>query len=141
VVTAAKTVSRIATHMGIAFAMTYCMTGSLALGGVAAGIEPLINALLLPWHEKAWRSILERTSAARSRYLAAAAEKISQTGMHIGVAFAVMYWATGSIAFGGMAALLEPVLNVIVLPYHDRLWERIRENLNRTSVLVPRMSR
>lgn len=38
-----------------------------------------------------------------------------------------MYWATGSLALGGLAAVLEPILNVIVLPYHDRAWERLEE--------------
>jgi uncharacterized membrane protein len=27
------------------------------------------------------------------------------------------------VAFGGMAALLEPVCNVILMPLHDRLWD------------------
>jgi len=50
-------------------------------------------------------------------------EKISQFALHFIVAFSVMYWATGSLAFGGFAAILEPLLNVLVLPYHDRLWD------------------
>ncbi len=32
-----------------------------------------------------------------------AAQKCSQTAMHMAVAFGVMYWATGSLAFGGLA--------------------------------------
>ena len=35
-VTAAKTVSQVAMHMSVAFAVMYVATGSLALGGVAA---------------------------------------------------------------------------------------------------------
>jgi uncharacterized membrane protein len=126
VVTAAKTVSQVATHMGIAFAMTYYVTGSWALGGLAALIEPVINALLLPLHERAWRSTRRRALAGSVRYMAVAAEKLSQTCMHIGVAFGVMYGVTGSLVFGGLAALLEPIFNVIVLPFHERVWERIR---------------
>jgi uncharacterized membrane protein len=37
-----------------------------------------------------------------------------------------MYGVTGSLAFGGLAALLEPIFNVIVLPFRERVWERIR---------------
>lgn len=121
---AAKTTSRIATHMGIAFALTWVMTGSAALGGLAAVIEPIINVALLPLHEKAWHALGRLASTPRGRMLALALEKLSQTGLHIAVAFGVMAWASGSIAFGGMAALIEPVLNVIVLPFHDRLWDR-----------------
>lgn len=124
VIAAAKTASRIATHMGIAFALTWLMTGSAALGGLAAIIEPVLNVALLPLHEKAWRAIGRMASSARARMAALAMEKVSQTGLHIVVAFGVMAWASGSLAFGGLAALIEPIVNVIVLPFHDRLWER-----------------
>jgi uncharacterized membrane protein len=121
---AAQTTSRIATHMGIAFALAWLMTGSAALGGLAAVIEPVVNVALLPLHEQAWRALGRLARTARGRLLALALEKLSQTGLHIAVAFGVMAWASGSLAFGGLAALIEPVLNVIVLPWHDRLWER-----------------
>ena len=51
-----------------------------------------------------------------------AARKTSQILLHMGVAFAVMYVMTGSIAFGGVAAIVEPVCTVLLLPLHDRLW-------------------
>lgn len=126
-VTAAKTVSQVVTHMSIAFAVTWAMTGSAALGGVAALLEPMVNVALLPLHERTWKRL--RGAIARLKnnaMLAKVAEKISQTALHTGVAFGVMYVASGSLALGGMAALLEPVINVLVLPYHDRAWERVR---------------
>ncbi len=55
-----------------------------------------------------------------------AAKTTSQIFVHMGVAFAVMYAFTGSVAFGGMAALLEPICNVAIMPLHEKLWERIR---------------
>ena len=58
-----------------------------------------------------------------------AARTASQIGVHMGVAFAVMYAVTGSVAFGGLAAVLEPICNVIVMPLHDRLWNRIRAHI------------
>ena len=60
-----------------------------------------------------------------------AAKTTSQILVHMGVAFATMYMVTGSVAFGGLAAVLEPVCNVIVMPMHERLWVRIRERLER----------
>jgi uncharacterized membrane protein len=45
------------------------------------------------------------------------------------VAFGVMYAVTGSLAFGGLAAIIEPVVNVVLLPLHDKLWLRIRRRL------------
>jgi uncharacterized membrane protein len=45
--------------------------------------------------------------------------------LHMAVAFAVMYAVTGSLAFGGIAAVIEPAVNVLLLPLHDRLWARI----------------
>lgn len=59
-----------------------------------------------------------------------AARTVSQIVLHMAVAFVTLYVVTGSIAFGGLAAILEPVCNVIVMPLHDKLWERIRERVD-----------
>lgn len=56
-----------------------------------------------------------------------AAKTTSQILMHMGVAFSVMYLATGSMAFGGVAAVVEPLCNVALMPLHERAWERIRQ--------------
>lgn len=58
-----------------------------------------------------------------------AAKTTSQIGLHMGVAFGIMYAATGSLAFGGIAAVLEPICNVILLPIHDKVWARIRDKI------------
>ncbi len=65
-----------------------------------------------------------------------AAKTTSQIGLHMGVAFGLMYAITGSVAFGGVAAILEPICNVILLPLHDKLWERIRARVEGPSVAV-----
>ena len=128
-ITAAKKVSQVAAHTGIAFSLMYVMTGSVVFGGLAAVLEPVVNVLLLPFHERAWHKLRARAVEARARYAALAGEKISQTLMHAAVAFLMLWWATGSMALGGLAALLEPVLNVIALPYHDRLWGKLEARL------------
>lgn len=122
-VIAAKKVSQVGMHMAIAFTIMFAMTGSVVFGGLAVLVEPVINVLLLPFHERAWRAVRARVEPAGAAGVVA--EKLSQTAMHMLVAFAVMYWATGSAAFGGMAAILEPVLNVALLPWHDRAWEKL----------------
>lgn len=129
-VVAAKKTSQVITHMTIAFAIAYAMTGSVVFGGLAIIIEPVINVLLLPFHEKAWAAYRLRAVTERDRYLAVAGEKLSQTAMHMVVAFSVIYVATGSLAFGGMAAILEPVCNVLLLPVHDRFWDRLALRLD-----------
>ncbi len=58
-----------------------------------------------------------------------AGQTVSQVLMHMAVAFGVMYGLTGSIAFGGIAALIEPVCNVALLPLHDKVWARIRRRV------------
>ena len=58
-----------------------------------------------------------------------AAKSMSQVLLHMAVAFGVMYAVTGSLAFGGLAAIIEPVVNVVLLPLHDKLWLRIRRRL------------
>jgi len=128
----AKKTSQVIAHLAIAFVITYTMTGSALIGGLALIIEPIINVLLLPFHEKAWHAIRARARDERERYMKVAAEKISQTALHMVVAFSVMYIATGSLAFGGIAAVLEPICNVILLPIHDRFWERLELRLNAT---------
>lgn len=60
-----------------------------------------------------------------------AAKTASQIGVHMAVAFGVMYAVTGSVAFGGIAAIIEPVCVVTILPLHERLWERIREKVEK----------
>ncbi|OBV41261.1 DUF2061 domain-containing protein [Janthinobacterium psychrotolerans] len=127
--TAIKTFSQVITHMSIAFGLAYLLTGSLALGGLAAIIEPVINVALLPLHEKLWHAIRQRQAHRHMGVAALAGEKLSQTMMHMGVAFSVMYGATGSAAFGGLLAVVEPICNVIALPFHDGLWERLRSRL------------
>ncbi|WP_194722525.1 DUF2061 domain-containing protein [Noviherbaspirillum malthae] len=58
-----------------------------------------------------------------------AAKTVSQIAVHMAVAFITMYVVTGSMAFGGLAALLEPICNVIVMPFHEKLWERIQQRM------------
>lgn len=129
-VTAARTVSQLGAHMGIAFGLMYALTGSIAFGGIAALIEPVCNVALLPVHQQVWRSLHRRLHTLLAHGWALMLEKLSQTAMHMGVGFGVMYALTGSLAFGGLAAVLEPILNVALLPMHDRLWERVRERVD-----------
>lgn len=127
-IAAAKRISQVATHMAIAYALAYAVTGSAVFSGLAVLVEPVINVLLLPLHEAAWAKWRRNARSARAAYLGLAAEKLSQTGLHAGVAFGVMFVATGSAAMGGIAALLEPVCNVLVLPLHDRLWDSLERS-------------
>jgi uncharacterized membrane protein len=123
---AAKRMSQVVTHMGIGFALAATMSGSVLLGGLAVIIEPVINVIVLPFHERAWEAKVHKAATSRARYLLLAAEKASQTALHAVIAFGVMWAATGSMALGGLAAVVEPVCNVIVLPLHDRLWDKAR---------------
>ena len=52
--------------------------------------------------------------------------KVSQVSLHMGVAFIVTYAFTGSITVGGLAAVVEPICNVTLMPLHDKLWARFR---------------
>lgn len=69
-----------------------------------------------------------------------AARTVSQIVVHMAVAFVTLYVVTGSIAFGGLAAILEPVCNVIVMPLHDKLWERIRKRIDEREADAKRTS-
>jgi uncharacterized membrane protein len=62
-----------------------------------------------------------------------AAKTTSQILLHMAVAFGVMYGVTGSVAFGGIAAIVEPVCNVLLLPLHERLWQRLQRRSVRSA--------
>ena len=64
--------------------------------------------------------------------MAIAAKKMSQVTAHMGIAFGLMYVLTGSVAFGGLAAVLEPVINVVLLPFHERAWHALRKRVATT---------
>ena len=53
----AKTLSFGIVHMGVAFGVGYAMTGSVAVGGALALVEPLVNTVAYFFHEKLWERI------------------------------------------------------------------------------------
>lgn len=50
----AKTVSFAVVHFSVAFSVGYVMTGSVAVGGAIALVEPLVNTIAYFFHEKVW---------------------------------------------------------------------------------------
>lgn len=69
----------------------------------------------------------------------AAAETISTVAAHMGISFGVMYAITGSASFGGVAAVVEPIAAVVLMPLHEKMWEKIRSNVEKkeSQSLVP----
>ncbi|MCY1443549.1 hypothetical protein D9M71_599720 [compost metagenome] len=55
-----KTVTFTLMHFAIAFSVTYALTGSIAVGGLVAAIEPLCNSVGFYFHDKLWRRIEQR---------------------------------------------------------------------------------
>jgi uncharacterized membrane protein len=51
----AKTISYLAIHLIVGFSVAYALTGSFAIAGGIALIEPCLNAVAFYFHEKAWR--------------------------------------------------------------------------------------
>lgn len=56
-----KTLSFAAVHFTVAFSVAYALTGSVAVGGAVALVEPLCNSVAYFFHEKFW----QRRQAAR----------------------------------------------------------------------------
>ncbi|WP_076416332.1 DUF2061 domain-containing protein [Shewanella sp. UCD-KL12] len=44
-------------HFGVAFTITYLLTGSVVIGGAVALIEPAVNTVVFYFHEKVWKRI------------------------------------------------------------------------------------
>jgi len=49
-----KTLSFLALHLMVGFSVAYVFTGSVAVAGGIALIEPLVNAVVFFFHERAW---------------------------------------------------------------------------------------
>ncbi len=60
-----KTLTFAVIHMSVAFSVVYITTGSLALGGAVALIEPLCNTVAYFFHERVWEKIRMRRSHLR----------------------------------------------------------------------------
>jgi uncharacterized membrane protein len=57
-------------HFGVAFSVTYALTGSVAIATGVGLIEPLVNTVAFYFHEHAWR----RAEARRQRRTSAAVD-------------------------------------------------------------------
>ncbi|MCC5811539.1 MAG: DUF2061 domain-containing protein [Ectothiorhodospiraceae bacterium] len=55
--TLAKTITFGLTHITVAFAVVYALTGSLVIGGAVALIEPMVNTVAYFFHEKVWQRL------------------------------------------------------------------------------------
>ncbi|MBA3940962.1 MAG: hypothetical protein C0520_07110 [Sphingopyxis sp.] len=55
-----KTFTYLTIHLTIGFSVAYVLTGSVALAGGIAIIEPCINAVAFFFHEKAWKRVTAR---------------------------------------------------------------------------------
>lgn len=62
----AKTLSFACVHFTVAFTLGYLMTGSIAVGGAVAVIEPLCNTVAFHLHEKVWTWLRTRREGVRT---------------------------------------------------------------------------
>jgi uncharacterized membrane protein len=51
-------------HMTVAFTVGYLMTGSVAVGGAIALVEPAVNTVAYFFHEKVWERFGRRRATA-----------------------------------------------------------------------------
>lgn len=52
-----KTITFTVMHFCIAFGVAYALTGSVAVGGLVAAVEPLCNSVAFFFHEKIWQRV------------------------------------------------------------------------------------
>lgn len=52
-----KTASFAVLHMATAFTVAWAMTGSVAVGGAVALVEPAVNTVVYFFHEKIWQRL------------------------------------------------------------------------------------
>ena len=58
--TVVKTMTFACVHFTVAFSIAYLLTGSVALSGALALIEPMANTVAYYLHERVWRRIERR---------------------------------------------------------------------------------
>lgn len=66
-----KTVTFAVLHFGIAFTITYLLTGDVVVGGLVALVEPAVNTLAFYFHEKVWRQIEAKRNQGQGQQLPA----------------------------------------------------------------------
>ncbi|MGP0170668.1 DUF2061 domain-containing protein [Pseudomonas sp. NCHU5208] len=62
-----KTLTFTIMHFCIAFAVAYLLTGSIAVSGLVAAVEPLCNSVGFYFHEKIWQRFEKRRQIPQER--------------------------------------------------------------------------
>jgi uncharacterized membrane protein len=61
-----KTGTYLSIHLTVGFTVAYLLTGSVAVAGGIALIEPMINAVAFFFHEQAWKAAIARRAQAKA---------------------------------------------------------------------------
>lgn len=61
-----KTASFAALHFGVAFTVTYALTGSVTVATSVGLIEPIANTIAFYFHERAWRRVDGRAASRKN---------------------------------------------------------------------------
>ncbi|MEC3766764.1 MULTISPECIES: DUF2061 domain-containing protein [Cupriavidus] len=77
----AKTLTFGIMHLGIAFSVTYALTGSLAVSGAVTFIEPAINTVAHYFFDKYWDKRQHRQAPATGDSAAASAGNGANAGL------------------------------------------------------------
>ena len=46
--------------------------------------------------------------------------------IHFFIGFTIVYLLTGSLAIGGLVALIEPACNTVAYFFHEKIWDHFR---------------
>ena len=120
-ITAAKTTSMIGLHIAVAAVVGYVLTGSWAVGGIFALIEPSVNVVIIELYQKLWQRVPAATTP-RGVFFRHSLHKGGMIAVHTAVAILVGYALTGDWSVGGLLALIEPTCNVVAYHAHQWLW-------------------
>lgn len=102
-------------HLGIAFGVTFTLTGELLAAGLVALLEPIANTVAFGFFDRRWEQAGMGSGWIKSLVFG---------GIHMLIAFAVTYVLTGHLLAATAQTLVEPVLNVVALVFFERWWQR-----------------
>ncbi|WP_336968974.1 DUF2061 domain-containing protein [Sphingobium aromaticiconvertens] len=62
-----KTATYLSIHLTVGFTVAYLMTGSVAIAGGIALIEPMVNAVAFFFHEQVWKKVIARRELVKAK--------------------------------------------------------------------------
>jgi len=114
-----KTTTYGVTHLLVAIAVVYGLTGSWQAALAVGLVEPVVQTVAFAVHERLWARV-----GARDRAMRTAKKTATYLVMHFAVAVGVVYALTGSWRAALAVGMVEPLVQTVAFAFHEGIWVR-----------------